>query len=80
MGRWDNTRKKAHKVYGSECVKCGSTENLSVHHLKARSLFPDDAYDIKNLRILCLECHRAYHMTHDLNCGKRAFNKWIRGV
>ncbi len=51
-------RRKA-SLFGSRCQKCGSLENLQVHHMIRRSQQGDDA--VANLLTLCAHCHMAEH-------------------
>jgi len=44
---------------GWRCQKCGSFENLQVHHLEARSRLGHDT--MTNLLTLCAVCHRKSH-------------------
>ena len=44
---------------GWRCQKCGSLENLQVHHQIKRSKLGDDSLD--NLVTLCAHCHMAEH-------------------
>ena len=44
---------------GWRCQTCGSSRNLQVHHLRARSKLGDDA--LQNLITLCTECHARQH-------------------
>jgi 5-methylcytosine-specific restriction endonuclease McrA len=44
---------------GWRCQKCGSLENLQVHHKIKRSQQGDDA--LENLVTLCAYCHTADH-------------------
>jgi 5-methylcytosine-specific restriction endonuclease McrA len=44
---------------GWRCRKCGSLENLQVHHRIKRSQQGNDALD--NLMTLCAYCHMAEH-------------------
>lgn len=44
---------------GWRCQKCGSLENLQVHHRTKRSQQGDDA--LANLVTLCAYCHMAEH-------------------
>jgi len=41
---------------GFQCVRCGKTENLRVHHIKGTK-----SHQLKNLETLCLECHHVEH-------------------
>jgi len=44
---------------GWRCQRCGSLENLQVHHRTKRSQQGDDA--LRNLVTLCAYCHMAEH-------------------
>jgi 5-methylcytosine-specific restriction endonuclease McrA len=44
---------------GWRCKKCGSLENLQVHHRIKRSQQGDDSFG--NLVTLCVNCHAAEH-------------------
>jgi 5-methylcytosine-specific restriction enzyme A len=44
---------------GWRCQKCGSLENLQIHHRIKRSQQGDDA--LGNLVVLCAYCHMAEH-------------------
>jgi 5-methylcytosine-specific restriction endonuclease McrA len=44
---------------GWRCLKCGSLENLQVHHRVKRSQLGNDTLD--NLVTLCAYCHMAEH-------------------
>jgi 5-methylcytosine-specific restriction endonuclease McrA len=44
---------------GWRCQKCGSLENLQVHHMIKRSQQGDDA--LGNLVSLCAQCHMEEH-------------------
>ena len=44
---------------GWRCQSCGSTRNLQVHHLRARSKLGDDV--LQNLISLCAGCHARQH-------------------
>lgn len=52
------------------CQKCGSTTNLSIHHIK--SSFSGGESVPKNLVLWCVSCHTAYHKPKgDGKDGKR---------
>jgi len=44
---------------GWRCQSCGSSRNLQVHHLRARSKLGDDI--LENLISLCASCHALQH-------------------
>lgn len=52
---WDLRKSYVLKRDGYECVKCGSYENLHVHHKVPVSIKPDHSKD--NLITLCIHCH-----------------------
>lgn len=43
-----------------QCRKCGSKDNLEVHHLKPRS--QGGTNKLSNLMTLCHDCHQAHHL------------------
>lgn len=45
---------------GEVCNKCGSNENLEVHH---KDKNPQNNV-LENLKILCRHCHRIEHIAH----------------
>jgi ribosomal protein S27AE len=51
------------------CQKCGSIENLHVHHIKSFSKNPDERYNINNGITLCKECHQKLH-------NFKLYNQW----
>jgi 5-methylcytosine-specific restriction endonuclease McrA len=43
----------------TNCGKSGSTNNaLQLEHIKPKSLYPELIYELSNLRILCINCHK----------------------
>jgi 5-methylcytosine-specific restriction endonuclease McrA len=44
---------------GWRCQNCGSSKDLHVHHVKARSKLGHD--ESRNLITLCVVCHRRQH-------------------
>ena len=55
---WKNIRGRALEKYGTECLKCGSSENIQVDHIKPKSQYPELALDIENLQPLCWDCNK----------------------
>lgn len=45
------------------CNRCGSTEDLHMHHVRPRRLTGED--NQSNIMILCGECHRDWHYALD---------------
>ncbi len=43
-------------VGNHQCCLCGSTEKLTVDHIKPRSVFPELFYEVSNGRVLCEKC------------------------
>lgn len=56
---WKKFRLKVFERYGCQCVECGSTKNIEVHHLiyrmDGRHLWE---YDVSELIPLCRKCHQ----------------------
>jgi hypothetical protein len=46
-----------------KCVRCGSTDNIEVHHVLKWAEYPRGRVDINNGITLCNECHAAAHIT-----------------
>lgn len=56
---WQNKYKKAIlSKYQGECVYCHNKEELQIDHVMPVSLYPELAFDVNNLQILCKPCHR----------------------
>lgn len=43
------------------CVICGSTKNLTLHHVKSIKDFPELQYRAENLKPICKTCHENLH-------------------
>jgi 5-methylcytosine-specific restriction endonuclease McrA len=56
--QWKKKRRKVHKHYGGKCCRCGSTQDLRVHHRHYRTLFREAMAD---LELLCDGCHQNEH-------------------
>lgn len=57
-------RKKILERDSGTCQRCGSTENIEVHHkIRFRDCFEDEdiLYDIENGICLCKKCHKNTH-------------------
>ncbi|HSZ58656.1 MAG TPA: HNH endonuclease signature motif containing protein [Tepidisphaeraceae bacterium] len=59
---WAELRAEAIERAGGECERCGSTENLQVHHRTYRRLGQERLSD---LECVCDECHREIHGVDD---------------
>ena len=59
----------------NECEKCGSKNNLHIHHIKGYTQYPELRFDLNNVLLLCKECHKDIHKTkgcgyNDISCKK----------
>lgn len=50
-----------------KCTSCGSTDDLTAHHIKPWSTHPELRYEPSNGATLCKPCHRREHP--DLHAG-----------
>ena len=55
---WKELKKLAKIKYGIKCLKCGSTKNINIDHVKPRKFYPELALDINNLQPLCSWCNK----------------------
>ncbi len=58
--RWRLVRYKALKNANGKCQCCGRSGKetvLHVDHIKPRSYFPELAFDLNNLQVLCKDCN-----------------------
>lgn len=53
----NNHRQRALEKYGSECVSCGATDEIEVHHIDGNQ----ENTSLVNLMPLCRHCHRKLH-------------------
>lgn len=49
---------------GQRCQFCGSTKNLTAHHVVPASVDPALRYEVRNGITLCRGCHRALDRAH----------------
>jgi len=58
---WRALRYKAFEKNGNACQCCGASPKtgavLHVDHIKPKSIYPDLAFDVDNLQILCEDCN-----------------------
>lgn len=55
-----------HEVFkqaNGKCESCGATGNVA-HHLRPKSRFPEERYDVSNGQCLCHACHNRWHDTY----------------
>jgi len=57
-------RRRATKLKGDSCEKCGATEGIGIHHVDSNPANNDES----NLMTLCASCHTAWHWRN----GKKA--------
>lgn len=55
--QWKKKREEVFERYGKQCVECGSTDNIQVHHLVYRKGRHIWEYDVDELIPLCRKCH-----------------------
>ncbi len=68
--RKDSWLKSIRDIVG-ECESCGSTEDLTCHHIKKRSEGGND--NPFNLAILCMDCHDILNFAETAK-GERIFS------
>ena len=56
------------KRRNSSCLICGSSENLTIHHLRPVRENPELKYNYNNIKVICSDCHKSIHKTK-LNGG-----------
>jgi len=55
--KWQKLRKAVFRKYGKVCMKCGSTGEIHVDHIKPKSKYPELAYEFSNMQLLCRDCN-----------------------
>ena len=59
--KWKEKREEVFERYGKQCVECGSTKNIQVHHLIYRNGHHLLEYNVNELIPLCKKCHKKIH-------------------
>lgn len=59
--KWKKKREEVFERYGKQCVECGSTKNIQVHHLIYRKGHHLLEYNVNELIPLCKKCHQKIH-------------------
>jgi 5-methylcytosine-specific restriction endonuclease McrA len=69
---WLHTKRLAIRHLGGECVECGDTDDLQLHHIepllewrtgqRQRDWRRAAKGDTEGLQLLCESCHREHHM------------------
>ncbi|MFG1414035.1 HNH endonuclease signature motif containing protein [Xanthobacter sp. VTT E-85241] len=68
---WLQLRVEVIRNAKSRCGMCGASAKqvrLHVDHIKSRVAYPELAFAIKNLRVLCEACHRGRHLADAVSC------------
>ena len=59
--RWLQIRFQAIQKYGRKCFSCGKTPEhgaiIEIDHIRPRVLYPELAFDVSNMQVLCRECN-----------------------
>jgi 5-methylcytosine-specific restriction endonuclease McrA len=55
---WFAVRESLFVVRGKKCERCGSKENIQVHHIHYRNIFREQ---LEDLMVVCKDCHRKIH-------------------
>lgn len=58
-------KEKIIKSFDGQCYRCGSSENLNVHHWKPLRM--GGTNETKNLFVFCSSCHQRFHQYFDNN-------------
>jgi hypothetical protein len=54
---WKKLKTMIFQKYGKICLKCKTTENIALDHIKPYSIYPELATDPDNLQPLCRSCN-----------------------
>lgn len=54
---WKQFRFYAFSKKEKVCCKCNSTKDLQLDHIQPRSIYPEKAFTLENVQILCKECN-----------------------
>ena len=64
---------------GCACRKCGSVEQIEIHHIYGYSEHPELAIDPDNGICLCNKCHRQFHRIYGkYGVGKKEIDDFLR--
>lgn len=68
--RWHEFRRRAFDFYGYQCTTCGEdsekTDRHHVHHLRYMKGREPWEYDLRDVTILCKNCHDEVHQAENL--------------
>jgi 5-methylcytosine-specific restriction endonuclease McrA len=54
---WKYLRRIIFRLYGRWCMKCTSTKDLHIDHIKPKSKYPHLSLRVDNLQVLCKHCN-----------------------
>lgn len=54
---WNKLRKIVLDTFGRVCMKCKSTKDITVDHIKPFSTYPELANNLDNMQVLCRSCN-----------------------
>ncbi len=60
-------------VHGNKCKKCGRTDHVQIHHVRARVDGGTD--ELSNLCPLCVVCHEEWHACETATVV--SFDQWL---
>ena len=72
--RWKAAKLACKERDDYRCVRCDSTEDLSVDHILPLSEYPELAFELENLQTLCRDCHTD---KNNEKMGELVRNTWI---
>ena len=58
MAKW---KRKVRNRDGNRCMKCNTKQDLTVHHILPKMLYPELVDQLDNMITLCTSCHKHYH-------------------
>lgn len=73
-------RCKQHYKKNKVCAICGSSENLTIHHIKKVSSFPYLEFNKNNFIVLCDKCHKQHHQKQDKRQSHQQRQKELKEV
>ena len=59
------TKQRTLKNFHKRCCICGKESDLTIHHIKQKSEYPELRYRISNMMVVCKDCHKRMHMIDD---------------
>ena len=64
---------------GFECKRCGSKEDITLHHIVPKSICsPELIWDEANGVALCQKCHNEWHAKHGTESSFVQFVHWLK--